>query len=236
MFFTIETILNSLVTEQSQGSPVPIPGFSLYTFPLVWHNLTFLAGYSKIFLALIALIFVTNEFTFKTFRQNVMNGLSRSQFLFSKVLFIFILCFLSVSILFLSGLILGIQKSEIVSFDLVFEKIEFIPAYFVELFAFCSMALLIGFLVKNTGLAIGLLAIYYVVIEGIISYILPESVSKYLPLETMGNMIDIPNSSLMKMFGVNFSEAVSTPDLIASVIYSFVFIGIVFVFLSRKDI
>ena len=236
MFFTVESVLNSLVTEQSQGAPIPIPGFSLYTFPLVWHNLTFLAGYFKIFLALIALIFVTNEFTFKTMRQNVMNGMSRGQFLASKVLFIFLLSFLSVFILFLSGLFLGIQKSEVVSFDLIFEKIGFLSAYFVELFTFCSMALLIGFMVKNSGLAIGLLAIYYIVVEGIISYLLPDAISKYLPVEAMGNMIDIPNSSLMKMFGVNFSEAVSMPDLVACVIYSFVFIGIVFLMLRKNDI
>jgi len=236
LFFSIEKVLNNLVTEQSQGAPIPIPGFSLYTFPLVWHNLTFLAGYFKIFLALIALIFVTNEFTYKTMRQNVMNGMSRGQFLASKVLFIFILSFLSVFILFLSGLYLGIQKSEVVSLDLVFEKIGFLPAYFVELFTFCSMALLIGFLVKNSGLAIGLLAIYYLIIEGIISYLLPDTVSKYLPVEAMGNMIDIPNSSLMKMFGVNFSEVVSMPDLVTSIVYSVVFIGTIYLILRRSDI
>jgi ABC-type transport system involved in multi-copper enzyme maturation permease subunit len=236
MFFSIEKVLNNLVTEQSQGAPIQIPGFSLYTFPLVWHNLTFLAGYFKIFLALIALIFVTNEFTYKTMRQNVMNGMSRGQFLASKVLFIFILSFLSVFILFLSGLYLGIQKSEVVSFDLIFEKIGFLPAYFVELFTFCSMALLIGFLVKNSGLAIGLLAIYYLIIEGIISYLLPDAVSKYLPVEAMTNIIDIPNSSIMKMVGVNFSEVVSMPDLVTSIVYSVVFIGTIFLILRRSDI
>lgn len=236
VFFSVEKLLNNVITDASKEAPIPIPGFSLYTFPLVWHNLTFLGGFFKIFLALIVIIFITNEFTYKTIRQNVMNGMGRSQFLFSKVLFVFNLSLLSAIILFVSGAILGMMKSEEVTAALFFEKIEFIPAYFLELFTFCTMAMLIAFLLQRSGLSIGLLLLYSYIFEPIVSYQLPENISKYLPLVAMGNLIDIPNSSLMKMFGVNFKEFISVPDVFTCLVYSAVFIGVVYLILQKKDL
>jgi ABC-type transport system involved in multi-copper enzyme maturation permease subunit len=236
VFFSMEKLLNSIVTDASSGSPVPMPGFSLYNFPLVWQNLTFLGGFLKIFLALIVLVFVTNEFTYKTVRQNVMNGMSRTDFIWSKVIFMANLCLISTLILFFSGSILGVMTTEQITLSLILDKIEFIPAYFVELFTFCSMAFLIAILLKRSGLAIGLLAFYYYIFEPAISFMLPHQMAKYLPVEAMANMIDIPNSALMQMFGVNFREFVSIPDLITCLVYCFVFIGIVFLILPKRDL
>lgn len=235
-FFLIEKILNNVMIEAGQGAPVAIPEFSLYSFPLVWHNLTYLGGFYKIFLALIVLSFVTNEFTYKTIRQNVMNGMSRSQFVLSKVLFVFLLSFLSATILFISGGILGMQHTEALNMGLFIEKIEFLPAYFLELFTFCSMALLLGFLIQRSGLAIGFLALYYYIFEPIISFLLPKKVAAYLPVESMGNLIDIPNSALMKMVGVNFSEVISIPDVFTCITYSVLFIGLTYLLIIKKDI
>lgn len=237
VFFSAEKILNSVIIEQAgQNSPVPVPSFSLYSFPLVWHNLTFVGGFFKIFLALIVMSFITNEFTYKTIRQNVMMGMSRTNFLFSKLLFVFGLSFLSTFILFISGSILGIMHTEQPTMALFLEKIEFLPAYFLELFTFNSMALLLAFLIQRSGLSIGLLALYYYIIEPIISFILPEKISAFLPVVAMGNLIDIPNSSLMKMFGVNFSELVSMPDVYICITYSILFIGVTYWLIRKKDI
>ena len=235
-FFLIEKILNNIMIEAGQSAPVPMPEFSLYSFPLVWHNLTYLAGFYKIFLALIVLSFVTNEFTYKTIRQNVMNGMSRIQFLFSKILFVFGLSLVSAIILFISGSILGMNHTESVSTALFFEKIAFIPAYFLELFTFCSMALLLAFLIQRSGLAIGLLALYYYILEPIFSFIIPEQIASYLPVESMGNLIDIPNSAIMKMVGVNFREFISVPDVYICSAYSLVFIGLTYLIIVKKDL
>jgi len=188
------------------------------------------------FLALIVMVFITNEFTYKTARQNVMNGLSRADFLWSKVLFMLNLCLVSTLILLLSGLILGGMTTEELSLSVVMEKMAFIPAYFLELFTFCSMAFLIAMTLKRSGLSIGLLAFYYYILEPAMSFMLPDPAARYLPVEAMSNLIDIPNSALMKMFGINFSESVSIPDAITCLIYCFLFIGIVFLAQTKKDL
>jgi ABC-type transport system involved in multi-copper enzyme maturation permease subunit len=236
VFFSIEKVLNNIVTDASSNAPVPMPGFSIYEFPLVWQNLTFLAGFFKIFLALIVVVFITGEFTNRTVRQNIMNGMSRMDFLWSKVIFMFNLCLVSTLIIFLSGSILGMMTAESVSLSQYIDKIEFLPAYFLELFTFCSLGFLIAFGLRRSGLAIGLLAFYYYILEPAVSFMLPEAVAKYLPVEAMSNLIDIPNSALMNMFGINFREFVSVPDAITCLVYCFFFIGIVFLIYSKKDL
>lgn len=237
ILFAAEWFLNNLVTEASTQGAMQIPNFSLYEFPLIWHNLTFLGGLDliKLIMSLIVIIFITREFTFRTMRQNVMNGLSRTQFLLSKVLFIFNLSLFATLIIFLSGTILGLKNSPQVSVSLFFEYFHFLPAYMLEMFTFCAMCLMIAFLVKGPILSVAVLMIYYIG-ELIMSYTLPEALSPYLPFVSMRNIIDTPNSSLMKLFSINFREYISIPDTITCVIYSVVFIGIVYLVLRKRDL
>jgi len=236
VFAGSQGFMNKITENAGKNSPISIPSFSLYSFPYVWHNLAFLAGFFKIFPALIVVIFVTNEFSYKTIRQNVMSGMSRNEFLLSKVLFVFIFSLISTVVLFFSALILGWTHTNPITASLVYDKMVFVPAYFLELFTFSMLAMMIAFLVKKQGLSIGMLALYYYVIEPLVAYKLPDEISQYLPVKAMGHLIDIPNSSLMKLFGVNFRDYVSAQDVLLCLFYSFVFIGVVYFFLKHSDI
>jgi ABC-type transport system involved in multi-copper enzyme maturation permease subunit len=231
----MEKFVNQVVSSAKTNASIPVPDFSLYSFPYVWQNLAFLGGFFKIFIALIVVIFVTNEYSYKTIRQNVMNGLSREQFLASKVLFSFLLSFSASFVLFFSGLALGLTHTEELDFALVVSKMGFIAAYFLELFTFSLLAMFTGFLLQRSGLAIGLLAVYYYIGENILGFMLPDKIAQYLPVESMGNLIDVPNSALMRMFGVNFSETVSLPDVMICSIWSLLFVGMTWLMLRNRD-
>jgi len=236
VFSGIEKFLNTTLKNAGQSTPLTMPGFSLYSFPAVWQNLTFLGGFFKIIPALIVIISVSNEFTNRTIRQNIMNGMGRGQFILSKVLFVILLSFLSVMVLFVAGGVLGILHTEQISPDLIFQKTGFLWAYFLELVTFFLLSLVIAFLIKKSGLAIGMLALYYYILEPVVSRLLPETVAKYLPVVSMGNLIDVPNSPLMKMFGVSFSEFVSLPDVFICLAWSVVFIAFIYLYLRKQDV
>lgn len=236
VFFGAEKFVNGVLANASTTAPVTMPGFTLYSFPYVWQNLAFFAGFLKIFLALIVLFFITNEFSNKTMRQNIMNGMSRNQFILSKLFFVILLSLASTLILSISGLILGLSYTEEYTITLALQKAIFIPAYFLEVLTFSILAMFIAFLVKRSILAIGALALYSYIIEPIISGSLPDSLAKFLPGEAIGNLIDIPNSALLQMFGVSFRENVSTQDAITCLVYSFLFTSLIFLFYQKKDI
>jgi len=236
VFVVIESFLNHVMTNVGKNSPITIPGFSLYDFPYVWHNMAFLAGFFKIFLALIVIIFITNEYNYKTIRQNIMSGMSRVEFLFSKVIFVFFIALAVTLVLFLSALLLGYFHTEHITTALVFSKMFFIPAYFLEVFTFLLMAMMFAFLLQKQGLAIGIFALYYYVAEPIIAFRLPEGVARFLPIKMITRLIDVPNSSLMKLFGVNFRETVSWIDVWSCLGYSILFVAAVYFFLKNRDL
>ena len=233
----IEQFLNSAVLSKTgSDSAVPIPKFSFYAFPYVWHNMAYLAGMFKIFLALIIVFFVSNEFSYRTMRQNVMNGMSRNQFVWSKVIFVVLLSLVATLILFFPSLVMGIIKTKVLTWELVTRKLFFLPAYFLELTAFGSFALFIAFLLRRSALAIGLLSFYYLILERIIAYKLPDEVAAFLPVKAMGNLIDVPNSALMKLFGVNFREYVATQDILVSSAWMIIFVAAAFLLIRKRDI
>ena len=236
VFMVIESFLNHVMTNVGKGSSVTIPGFSLYSFPHVWHNMAYLAGFFKIFLALIVIIFVTNEFGYKTIRQNVMSGMSRGEFLMSKVLFVFIIALAVTIVLFLSALFLGLTHTDHLTAAMIFPKMFFVPAYFLEVFSFLLLAMLFAFLLQKQGLAIGIFALYYYVVEPVISYKIPAGVARFLPVKLITHLIDVPNSSLMKLFGVNFRETVSWTDVGGCLVYSALFVLIVYLYLKNRDL
>jgi ABC-type transport system involved in multi-copper enzyme maturation permease subunit len=236
VFAGAEGFVNKIMHNAGKNSPIVIPDFSLYSFPYVWHNLAYLAGFFKIFPALIIIIFVTNEFSYKTIRQNVMAGLSRNEFLLSKVIFVLLFSLASALVLFLSAFFLGMTHTNQITSALIFQKMYFVPAYFLELFTFSLFAMMIAFLVKKQGLSIGVLALYFYVIEPLAAYKMPDDISKYLPVKTIGRLIDIPNSSLMKLFGVNFREYVATTDVVLCLVYALLFVFVVKWVLQKSDI
>jgi ABC-type transport system involved in multi-copper enzyme maturation permease subunit len=198
--------------------------------------MAFIAGFFKIFLALIVIIFVTNEYSYKTIRQNVMSGMSRVAFLFSKVLFVFFITLAVTIVLFLSALLLGFFHTEHLTAALVFSKMFFVPAYFLEVFTFLLLAMLFAFVLQKQGLAIAIFALYYYVLEPIIAFKLPDGVARFLPIKMITHLIDVPNSSLMKLFGVNFRETISWVDIWGCLGYSILFIGLVYLFLKNRDL
>lgn len=62
--------------------PLRIP--VLY-FPDIWQNITYVYAFLKIVLAIVVIISVSNEFSYKTVRQNVIDGLNRLDFVVSKL-------------------------------------------------------------------------------------------------------------------------------------------------------
>src|SRR5690606_17665989 len=65
-------------TFNSFGQNLNIQRVPLYHFPDIWMNLIWFGGLLKVVLAIMVVISITNEYTYRTLRQNIIDGLSRS--------------------------------------------------------------------------------------------------------------------------------------------------------------
>lgn len=181
-------------TFEDFGSSLNINRIPLYHFPDVWLNLIWCAGLLKIILGIMVVISITNEFTYRTIRQNIIDGLSREEFLLSKVFMNILFSFVSVAMLFVIGLITGLIYSPDVTWSKIITDLEFFPAYFLELFFFLSYALMIGVLIQRSGLTIILLLlsqlIEFIITANLDDYI--PSIVPFFPMRSVWNLIEWP--------------------------------------------
>jgi ABC-2 type transport system permease protein len=56
-----------------------------FSFPEAWHTVAFFSSIFVLLPSILVIMLVTNEYTFKTHRQNIIDGWSRKQFITSKL-------------------------------------------------------------------------------------------------------------------------------------------------------
>jgi ABC-2 type transport system permease protein len=243
--FMAEFILNDWVNNFNKRFPIPMPHVTLYFFPDVWQNLTFFASirYVLIFPALVVIILITNEFANKTIRQNIVNGLSKQDFLFSKLQFILVLSIVVTIVLGIVIFLLGLSHSDDQQLGMMGRKFIFLPGFFIQILSYLVFAFFFGFMLKHTGLAIALFTLYSLIIEPVIYYVLkipffqPNNISPYLPVNSVLRIVEYPAIPfLQKFMGVTLQSSVSFIHCGIALLYSAVMIGIVFLLMAKKDL
>jgi ABC-type transport system involved in multi-copper enzyme maturation permease subunit len=240
-----EFMVNSMVADINKRMPIPFPKAVLYTFPDIWQNLTFFASirFVLIFPAILIIILITNEFANKTIRQNIINGMSKTEFLVSKLQIIVLLSFVVTVILSVVIFMLGVTHTDMAGAGSVFRKFIFIPGFFVQMLTFLCFAFFFGFLLRNTGLAIALFTLYTVIIEPILYFLLKapfmfeNKIYTYLPVNSVISVVEYPSlPSLIKVMNFHLQTSVSLVSVLIPIGYSVIMLGIVFWVMQRKDL
>ncbi len=207
-------------------NPIGFTGFAFFKYPQVWHNLAYLGSWFQILLAVIIVSLVSNEYSFKTLRQNIIDGMSKAEVIIGKELVIILLSAFATLVLFVLCLVLGKSVEGIA----MFTGVEYVLAFFLSLVLYLNFAYCLTSLVKRAGLALGLLLLYTLVIENIAAYRLPESIAQFLPMSVIGSMLPNPFADFV---GGTAAANLSPPNLIAWGIYNAVFIGIIYLLLKK---
>ena len=220
----------------------------IFNFPFIWHFNTYIAAILKFFLAIVIVSMMANEYSYGTLKQNLIDGMSKKEFVLSKFLTVVLFAFVSTFFVFIMSLILGYSFSSYTELSIVFFDMEYLLAYFVKLVGFFSFCLFLGVLVKRSAFAIGFLFVWNI-IEGIANGILTfkvfpksntaEQITQFFPLESMSNLIVEPITRLSVI--KNIQTAVGDTNVKDySVHFSSIFIVLVwttlFIFLSYKII
>jgi len=176
----------------------------IFNFPYIWHFNTYMAAELKFFLAIVIVSMVANEYSNKTIKQNLIDGLSKKEFIISKFVTVAVFALLSTLYIFILSLILGLFFSSYTEASIVFTDLEYLVAFFIKLLGFFSFCLFIGMLIKRSAFALGFLFIWYI-FETIVKLILfliettkeyADAITQFLPLNAMSNLIDQPLSRL----------------------------------------
>jgi hypothetical protein len=78
-----------------------------FTFPEVWHTASFISSFFLFLPAIVVIMFITNEYSYKTHRQNIIDGWSRNQFLLAKIIDVFLVALVVTILYAIVAFILG---------------------------------------------------------------------------------------------------------------------------------
>jgi ABC-type transport system involved in multi-copper enzyme maturation permease subunit len=223
--------------KESGLDALPLLPTNIYLFPHVWHNLTFVARFFKIFLAVVMIILVTNEYAYNTMRQSLMTGLSRLELIKLKVLDVVILSAVSTIILLVFGFITGVTYSTDYEIWDVLRKLNYVGAYFLMLVGFLSFAMMLAFLVKKPAFTIMILLVYSYILELIPAFKYSDSFGQYLPLRSMNLLIEAPNTPVFEMLNISSaSSSIPTDHIIVTLIYIGVFWSVSYLVIRNRDL
>lgn len=209
-----------------------------FTFPEVWHTVAFISSFFLFLPAIVVIMFITNEYTYKTHRQNVIDGWSRQQFLVAKMLDVFLVS-LVVTILYAAvAFILGNINSAGAAVN-VWANTKYIGLFFMQTFSQLSIAFLIAFLVRKAFIALGIFVFYFFPLEPLLVALGREranDIGRFLPLEISDRMIQIPR--LFIAGDKEWQDLVRQSDLhiIYTLILTTVIWGICFWVNKRRDL
>jgi len=231
----------------------------IFNFPYIWHFNTYIAAILKFFLLLVIVSMMANEYSNKTLKQNLIDGLSKREFILSKFYTVVTFAAISTLFVFVVSLVLGYAYSDYNEFSIVFSDLEYLLAFFIKLVGFFSFGLFMGILVKRSAFAVGGIVVWFIVESIFKGYLFwqyqdsdtfnnaSESVNgimRFLPLESMANLIKEPFTSFnavksaAKTMGEDLSKNVDVQFLDIAIVsfWTFIFIYLSFRLLKKRDL
>ena len=217
------------------GISIEIKEFNLLEFPQTWNFIFYIGALFKLFLGMVIMLTVTNEMSQKLVKQNIIDGLSRSEYILSKVITIVSLSFISTAILFLVGLYFGMNDSNNVVLKDVTKELYFSFGYFLKLVNYLLLFFLIATLFRK-GLIVLLVIFLLWVLEIVLRVVEFKFFSDqtdpsgffftdYLPLLNMSNLVDSPFERLQ------ITQSLTNNTYVFEVPYSHIVVSFFYCFL-----
>ncbi|WP_027382541.1 ABC transporter permease subunit [Epilithonimonas caeni] len=257
LYFVVLIVLLfiGLVDFDILGMKINLKEQGMYNFPGVWNFTTYIVGLLKIFLGCIIVFSICQEFSNRMFKQNIIDGLSREEFVFSKLLTILTFTAFSTLLVFVIAFMLGKSYSVTQEGDLVTKEIYFIFNYFLKLFSFFSFLMFLSILFrKSIFVFLGFFMFWFVekILIGIETFRAQQNITElekakvlstttfytdYLPLESMSNLIPNPliRTNMAQLLGMRFKFEYPWYSVIACIVWSTIFILGSYWILKKKD-
>ena len=219
---------------------------SLYHFPVIWDTYAYLAAKSNIFLAIIVIFLVGNEYSYLTFRQHVVAGLSRVELLHGKVLVIIAIALFNTALIFVTGWIFGFIYSTDYTFADTVSHLWSLGVYFLQGIAYMMLAIMLTVWLQNKTLSIVVLLVYSLIIEPILRLILRKYVwtklGLFFPVRVISRLSPFPDHGFMSFIKMNaeiqgFTDSLPLwTNLLLAVGYTLIFYMVSRGILKRRNL
>lgn len=214
------------------GQPV---GATLYAFPGLWQKLTYVASFFNLLLGILLIILITDEFQFRTFRQQVLDGASVADLVQNKAAVSGMLAGFATLVVVALGFYFGLTRAS----DTLTQAPAGLPAvlfYGVQALGMLALAGLFAVLVRKSGPAILLYLLYAWVVEPLLRFSLPDELDRYLPAKVLNSLTPMPGQEVLDTMTGPSSALLPSQALPLALAYTALFWVLSYVVLSRRDL
>jgi len=220
----------------------------IFNFPVIWHITTFFASQFKFFFAIVVVSMVGNEYSNKTIKQNLIDGLSKKEFIFSKFYTIVFFSLLATLLISIATFCIGMYYSSYTEASIIFRETEFILAYFIKLVGFFSLCLFLGMLVKRSAFALAFLFVLYIlewifywILALIFNFEISEKIQNFFPLKSMYNLIEqhiqrMVMAKFPEKIDMNYDYAVHWYEIAIVLGWTTLFVFLSYQLLKKRDL
>ena len=230
-----------------------VADMGIFNFPFIWHFNTYIAATLKLFLAIVIVSMMSNEYSNRTLKQNLIDGLGKKEFVMSKFLTVVMFALASTIFLFIVSMILGLSFSDYTEVSIIFSDMEYLFAYFIKLTGFFTFCLFLGVLVKRSAFALGFLFIWWIlesIARGVMEFKffrgtdIAEKIAQFFPLESMSILIKEPFTRLgaiqaaAAQMGSEITKdyAIHWYQLLIVIAWTAIFVWLSYILLKKRDL
>lgn len=227
--------------EDATGKIVTMFLGNPFSFPEVWRSSAYLTSLFVFIPSVLVIMLITNEYTYKTSRQNIIDGWSRQDFMLAKLIDVLLVVLMVTALYAIVAYIIGNTNTEANVTDR-WSLAYYIPLFALQTFAQLSLAFLVGLLVRKSFIALAIFLFYSMIAEPIavslLKYkFLKNDLGRFLPLELSDRMI--PPPAFMGRFDEKAYQAsldAVQPHIIYTIILVLLTWGINYLIYKRRDL
>jgi ABC-2 type transport system permease protein len=164
-----------------------------FTFPEAWRTVAYFSSIFVFIPAIVVIMLITNEYNYKTNRQNIIDGWSRTEFMTGKMLDVVIMSALVTLLYSLVAIIIGYTNS---TNQPAWHMSYYIGLFALQTFSQLSLAFLTGLLFRKSFIALAVFSFYFIIVEpiavGLLKYKFKGDWGRFLPLEISQRLLPKP--------------------------------------------
>lgn len=217
----------------------------LYIFPTVWEYLGYVGNWVVFFfLGFLAVILVTTEYANRTLRQNIIDGLSRQDFVLAKLLFVAAIALAATLYYTICALILGATHTEVLVWQKVWQNWDYIPRYFLLVLGYMYFGLFLGFLLKRSWLSLFLYLTYIMMLEPLLRWGVHQNLTRhrsmhFYPMNALEDLLPVPYTDAANEFLEKFGFSLflnPTEAIVTTLVYTTIFVTLIFWMVRRANL
>jgi hypothetical protein len=241
--YIVYSVFKNVVKKSEAG--LLLNDFNPYQFEYVWQTTSYTTGYLLLLPVMLLIMLTTNEYAFRTNRQNIIDGWERSDFANVKLILAFIVALLSAFFVMMVALVFGYTTGHSFSWN----GFSHVGYFFIKALTYNLFAVLLSVLIKRTGFAMGLFFIYLGA-ENIVSQLLDVfslhlksnnhldlgSIGDYLPMNASDGLLTFPKSPIKSLATNLLPTEYTAVVMVFACIYIAMMIWLIKRIIMKKDL